>query len=89
MTAPAGWYNDGSGGMRWWDGQRWTGATVPSQPVQQQPYMMVTKSPKHTSHGLHLFLTVITFGMWGLLVWLPITIIHKMGHEKSVTRVRY
>jgi hypothetical protein len=89
MTAP-GWYNDGSGGMRWWDGQRWTHATAAAQqPVQRQPYMMVTKSPKHTSHGLHLFLTVITFGMWGLLVWLPITIIHKMGHEKSVTRVRY
>jgi len=22
--AQAGWYNDGSGRMRWWDGQRWT-----------------------------------------------------------------
>ncbi len=24
MTTPAGWYDDGSGRQRWWDGQEWT-----------------------------------------------------------------
>lgn len=24
MTIPAGWYDDGSGRQRWWDGQQWT-----------------------------------------------------------------
>ncbi|MFV0452905.1 MAG: DUF2510 domain-containing protein [Propioniciclava sp.] len=24
---PSGWYNDGSGTMRWWDGTRWTEQT--------------------------------------------------------------
>jgi hypothetical protein len=24
MTTPAGWYDDGSGNLRWWDGQQWT-----------------------------------------------------------------
>jgi len=24
MTTPAGWYDDGSGRRRWWDGGRWT-----------------------------------------------------------------
>ncbi len=24
MSTPAGWYDDGSGRLRWWDGQRWT-----------------------------------------------------------------
>lgn len=24
MTTPAGWYDDGSGNRRWWDGLRWT-----------------------------------------------------------------
>ncbi len=23
-TAPAGWYDDGSGSLRWWDGRQWT-----------------------------------------------------------------
>lgn len=24
MSTPAGWYDDGSGRLRWWDGQQWT-----------------------------------------------------------------
>ena len=24
MTTPAGWYDDGSGRQRWWDGTQWT-----------------------------------------------------------------
>lgn len=24
MTTPAGWYDDGSGSLRWWDGTQWT-----------------------------------------------------------------
>lgn len=24
MSTPAGWYDDGSGRLRWWDGERWT-----------------------------------------------------------------
>lgn len=47
----------------------------------------VTKSRKSTSHGLHLFLTIITGGVWGLLVWLPITLWHAWGpRRKAVTR---
>jgi hypothetical protein len=42
-TTPPGWYPDGQGGQRWWDGSAWTEHTqppsqpVPPQPVQQQP----------------------------------------------------
>ena len=39
----------------------------------------VTRYTKSTSHGLHLFLTIITFGMWGLFVWFPLTLWHKFG----------
>lgn len=28
----AGWYDDGSGTMRWWDGQQWTDQVQPSAP---------------------------------------------------------
>lgn len=31
-TAPAGWYNDGSGRQRWWDGNQW-GQYAPQQTV--------------------------------------------------------
>lgn len=29
MTTPAGWYDDGSGRQRWWDGQQWTEHLAP------------------------------------------------------------
>jgi hypothetical protein len=31
-NAQAGWYDDGSGAMRWWDGQNWTDNTQPRVP---------------------------------------------------------
>lgn len=30
--ANAGWYDDGTGTSRWWDGQRWTDQTQPPPP---------------------------------------------------------
>lgn len=30
----AGWYDDGSGTMRWWDGKAWTEQTQPAAPPQ-------------------------------------------------------
>lgn len=50
----------------------------------QPPSRAVTKQRKDTSHGLHLVLTICTFGMWGIFVWLPITIWHKVGPKKKV-----
>ena len=53
------------------------------------PSRSVTKERKRTSHGLHLFLTIITAGMWGLLVWLPLTLWHRFGpRRKLVTKHR-
>jgi hypothetical protein len=50
----------------------------------QGPSRSVTKVRKRTSHGLHLFLTIITVGMWGLLVWLPLTLWHRFGPRRKV-----
>lgn len=32
MSTPAGWYDDGSGRQRWWDGTQWTDHFAPAQP---------------------------------------------------------
>jgi hypothetical protein len=104
QRTPAGWYPTPEGPFeRWWDGARWTAHTRPLQqtpapvaqvyvqraPVYANPAVAVTKSRKRTSHGLHLFLTIITFGLWGLFVWLPITLWHMWGpKDKSYTHYR-
>lgn len=33
MTVPAGWYDDGSGRQRWWDGAQWTEHFAPVEPA--------------------------------------------------------
>jgi hypothetical protein len=41
MTTPAGWYDDGSGRQRWWDGTQWTEhfapVAEPAAPAQATP----------------------------------------------------
>ena len=59
----------------------------PYQPPM--PAEAVTKVRKQTSHTFHLIMTICTAGMWGLLVWWPLTMWHKMGPKKKVvTRYR-
>lgn len=36
MSTPAGWYDDGSGRQRWWDGQQWTEHYAPATPAEAQ-----------------------------------------------------
>jgi hypothetical protein len=53
------------------------------------PSKAITKTRKSTSHGLHLVLSICTGGAWALLVWLPLTMWHKMGPRRStVTHYR-
>jgi hypothetical protein len=100
---PAGWYQTPEGPFeRWWDGNKWTEHSRPLEqqahataiyveraPVYANPAVAVTKSRKRTSHGMHLFLTIITAGLWGVFVWLPITLWHMWGpKDKSYTHYR-
>jgi hypothetical protein len=49
------------------------------------PSYAIHRAPKNTSHGLHLFLTIITGGMWAF-VWIAITIWHAAGPlQRSTT----
>jgi hypothetical protein len=52
------------------------------------PSSAITYQQRRTSHGLHLFLTIVTCGLWGL-VWIMITVWHKAGpDERVVTHYR-
>lgn len=47
------------------------------------PRASVTYVPRQTSHGLHLFLTIVTGGAWGL-VWLGVALAHRYGARQDV-----
>jgi hypothetical protein len=73
-NVPAGWYDDGSGRQRWWDGQAW-GPFAP-QPVQQ-PVQVVYAGREANSmpvnytrqqHGHSIVLHLI-FGIF--VLWIP------------------
>jgi hypothetical protein len=49
------------------------------QVISQTDTTAQLKKGKHTSHLLHLILTIVTLGLW-LLVWIPLAI---FGGEKQ------
>ncbi|NMH97734.1 hypothetical protein [Pseudonocardia acidicola] len=57
----------------------------PFPPAYPNPVRSVTGHPERSGAGLHLFLTIITAGMWGLLVWLPLTVWRKRGSARPAT----
>lgn len=61
---PAGWYPDGSGGLRWWNGIEWTADTQPApqqQPqFQQQPFpAQIAPTPPQKRSRKGLVITLI------------------------------
>lgn len=50
MSTPAGWYDDGSGCERWWDGQQWTGQlrVAGGQPPQSSQHLRWALSPVYS-----------------------------------------
>jgi hypothetical protein len=62
----------------------------PQHPMQYvHPQTVTHKQRKNTSHGVHLTLTILTCGLWGLCVWAPIAAWHAWGpRSRSVTKYR-
>ena len=44
-TTPPGWYPDGQGGQRWWDGHQWTEHTQPGDAGGQRPTPGTPQAP--------------------------------------------
>ncbi|WP_084039883.1 DUF2510 domain-containing protein [Demequina sp. NBRC 110053] len=51
MAAEAGWYDDGSGKERWWDGQAWTESFRDKQPVGGGISGMVSRAQADAAAG--------------------------------------
>lgn len=49
------------------------------------PHRTTFKVRKRTSHTFHLIMSILTFGLWALCVWWPLTWWHAMGPRKKIT----
>ncbi|WP_292833064.1 DUF2510 domain-containing protein [Microbacterium sp.] len=49
--AQAGWYDDGSGTMRWWDGQQWTDTVQPPPPREPGVTGMINRAQADAVSG--------------------------------------
>lgn len=56
MSAPAGWYPDETGTLRWWDGQRWVDAAAPATP---SPVLMPPGVTPGSANTLWIWLIVL------------------------------
>jgi hypothetical protein len=50
---------------------------VVAAPSMHQGVAIGTGRYRRTSHGFHLVMTVLTGGLWGLCVWLPLVIARR------------
>lgn len=94
-SVPAGWMPDpqNSAMQRYWDGQVWTDHTAPAvaahaapapPPMPQQQIVIQNGGGVRTSHGLHLFLTIITLGLWAP-VWIIVTLVNRSKQSKPAS----
>ena len=51
MSTPAGWYDDGSGRQRWWDGQQWTEHFAPEAQDDSAPADSAPADPAPSDAG--------------------------------------
>lgn len=76
MSSQAGWYDDGSGTMRWWDGQQWTEQVQEPQPRNPgiggfidhiQSEAVSGAQPRPAAKGAHYVVlqVILKEKMWG------------------------
>lgn len=87
-TPPVGWTPDPSWGPAPDGWQVWLEDYPPSAPqgFAPPPRPSVAYVPVQTNHVFHLLMTLITCGIWGLLVWLPMVVINQWRKNKVVTK---
>jgi hypothetical protein len=72
----AGWYNDGTGAMRWWDGRAWTDKVQPPAPAPTTPGAFIDHiqaaavaggQPRPAPHGASYVVlqVILKEKMWG------------------------
>lgn len=82
-TAPAGWYDDGSGRLRWYDGTQWTAHYAPPPPPIHTRGPMTSSSVnvrreavytrQQTGHSILLHLFLGMFCLWLNVIYISVS----------------
>lgn len=68
MTAP-GWYDDGTGRQRWWDGSQWTDSYAPGQPAGTPPPPAAVAPPQNVPKNVWGVLSLVAGIAAIVLAW--------------------
>lgn len=79
---PAGWYNDGAGHQRWWDGYQWTEHYAPAPqptpyPYPQQPVPVAVQGRQANGMGVSYVRpqqghSLVLWGLLSLFLFIPV-----------------
>lgn len=58
----------------------------PTHITYTPPTVTTYKVRRQTSHTFHLIMSILTCGIWAILVWWPLTWWHKFGPRKKITQ---
>lgn len=58
-------------------------------PFSAEPATEVTYQRRETRHGLHLIITLLTFGLWAIVGWPWVWLWNRFGPRERVVTRRY
>ena len=94
LMADAGWFDDGSGKQRWWDGTAWTDRyleTVSIDPLPEGPTAPSGLKPRRVFHGngtagsktLTVYENLVEFEHLNYFVAVPLAKLGPVGYSKK------
>lgn len=75
-----GWFDDGSGRLRWFDGDQWTNFYADAPDYGGIPADARSVEVQKVNHVLHFLITVLTCGLW-VFVWIALSV-HRAGNKR-------
>lgn len=75
MEPPQGWYDDGTGNQRWWNGRQWTNQVAPPRVIVTSPMpSQFEVDPPRRGNTLAVVLVIVGLAFVGLIISVTIMV---------------